>query len=312
MAPGRILITGANGFVGRHLGPALASMLPDAQSLHPDFDITDEAAVREAVRSTQPDACVHLAAIAAPTAAQSDPDAAWRVNLHGTLTLARVLAEVSPGATLVYASSADAYGRSFASHGPRLNETAPLNPINTYGATKAAADLALGAMQAVSLRIIRVRPFNHTGRGQSPAFVVPSFARQVARVEAGLQTTVRVGALDTMRDFLDVRDVCRAYALCLLRADELSSGDVFNIASGQARTVGSVLTDLIRLTESRIEVETDTDRLRPSEIGAASGDCAAARQLLGWTPTIPWTESLAEVLDEWRKSVGSPDTSKAE
>ncbi len=300
MPPRRILITGARGFVGRHLAPALAAMLPDAERLSPEFDITDEASVREAVRRALPDACVHLAAIAAPTAAQSDPDAAWRVNLHGTLTLARVLAELSPGATLVHASSADAYGRSFASHGPRLDETAPLNPINTYGATKAAADLALGAMPAAALRIIRVRPFNHTGRGQSAAFVVPSFARQVARVEAGLQQSVRVGALDTMRDFLDVRDVCRAYALCLRHADALPDGVILNIASGQARSIGSILEDLIGLSGKAVAVETDTARLRSSDIKAASGDSASAARLLGWTPQFAWQESLGEVLDEWR------------
>ncbi len=300
MPPRRILITGARGFVGRHLAPALAALLPDAQCLSPDFDVTDEAATREAVRRAQPDACIHLAAIAAPTQAQSDPDAAWRVNLHGTLLLARALAELAPGATLVHASSADAYGSSFASHGPCLDEAAPLNPINTYGATKAAADLALGAMQAVALRIIRVRPFNHTGRGQSASFVVPSFARQVARVEAGLQETVRVGALDTMRDFLDVRDVCRAYALCLLHADALPAGSILNIASGQARTIGSMLEDLVKLSGAAIKVETDKDRLRPSDIRAASGDCALAERLLGWTPHIAWRDSLAEVLDDWR------------
>ncbi len=303
MPPRRILITGASGFVGRHLTPALAALLPGAVCLCPVFDVTDEAATRAAVQDAQPNACIHLAAIAAPTAAQSDPDAAWRVNLHGTLLLARVLAELSPGATLVHASSADAYGSSFASHGPCLDETAPLNPINTYGATKAAADLALGAMPAAPLRIIRVRPFNHTGRGQSASFVVPSFARQVARVEAGLQRTVRVGALDTMRDFLDVRDVCRAYALCLLHADALPARAIFNIASGRARSIRSVLDGLIGLSKAAIDVETDPDRLRPSEIQSASGDCALAGRLLGWAPRISWQESLGEVLDDWRDSV---------
>ncbi len=307
MPPRRILITGARGFVGRHLEAALTALLPDTECLSPDFDVTDEASVRDAVRHAEPDYCIHLAAIAAPTAAQSDPDAAWRVNLHGTLILARALATLAPGATLVHASSADAYGRSFASHGPRLDETAPLNPINTYGATKAAADLALGAMQAAPLQIIRVRPFNHTGRGQSAAFVVPSFARQVARVEAGLQNTVRVGALDTTRDFLDVRDVCRAYALCLRHADALPAGTILNIASGQARSIRSILEGLVALSRVEVEVETDTDRLRPSDIQAASGDSALAERLLGWSPQIPWRDSLADVLDDWREIVRSEE-----
>ena len=130
--------------------------------------------------------------------------------------------------------------------------------------------------------------------------MVPSFARQVARVEAGLQRTVRVGALDPTRDFLDVRDVCRAYALCLFHADALPGGVILNIASGRARSIQSILDDLIGLSESAVEVETDTERLRSSDIAAASGDCTAAERLLGWTAQIPWRESLAEVLDDWR------------
>ncbi len=225
----RILITGASGFVGRHLLTRLAAAFPDAELVAcgerlTTLDVTDGAAVLALVRQAHPRACVHLAAVSAVPAARAEPDLAWRVNLHGTLALARAILEAAPGCLLLFASSADIYGRSFDGGMPANERTAPA-PMNTYAATKAAADLALGALAADGLRCVRVRPFNHTGPGQSADFVVPAFARQIARIEAGLQPPrLAVGALDPMRDFLDVRDVCAAYVACLRRAEELRTG----------------------------------------------------------------------------------------
>ena len=304
-APRRILVTGAAGFVGHHLLPALAAAIPEADIIPLLADVTDAAAVAAEVQAVRPDACVHLAAVSAVPAAQSDPDEAWRVNLGGTLTLARALAARSPGCTLLFASTADAYGRSFIA-GKALDESAALAPMNTYGATKAAADLALGAMAQEGVRVIRARPFNHTGPGQSAAFVVAAFARQVARIAAGLQPPVlHVGALDPLRDFLDVRDVCACYAQCLLRARELASGAVLNIASGTPRRVGDVLDELLAIAGVRAEVAVDTQRLRPSEIQVAAGNATLAHELLGWAPRIAWGQTLSDMLDDWRSRVGT-------
>ncbi len=299
----RILVTGSTGFVGTHLMPVLAQAMPAATVTAAHFDVTDRTAVREAVRGARPDACIHLAAIAAIPAAQADPDAAWRVNLHGTLNLAGALLEEAPDCTLLFASTAEAYGRSFQS-GTTLDESAALAPMNTYAASKAAADQALGAMVSQGLRAIRARPFNHTGPGQSDAFVVAAFARQVARIAAGLQPPVlQVGALDSRRDFLDVRDVCAAYAACLARADAIAPGTILNIASGMPRRVGDVLDALLALAGVAARIETDAARLRPAEIPTASGDAAAARGLLGWAPRIPWETTLADVLTDWHGRV---------
>jgi len=305
MAPRRILVTGASGFVGRHLQPALRAAFPDAALLTDPFDITDPAAADSAVGAARPDVVVHLAAVAAIPAARLDPGRAWQVNLLGTLNVARAVLARAPRCTLLFASSADIYGASFRAGTP-LDEQALLAPLNTYSATKAAADLALGAMATEGLRVLRVRAFNHTGPGQAPEFVVPAFAEQVTRIAAGLQPPVlRVGALDPLRDFLDVRDVCAAYAACLARADALAPGTVLNLASGQPRRVGDVLAALMAAAGVRAEVATDAGRLRPTDIPVAAGDAALARRVLGWVPSIPWEQTIADVLADWKTRVST-------
>lgn len=303
--PRRILVTGAAGFVGGHLLPVLEAAFPGAVIARSRFDLRDHEAMEQEIRADPPDACIHLGAISAIPAAQNKPDAAWQINLHGTISLARTLLTEAPQCTMLFSSTADAYGRSFQAGHPVTEETA-LAPANTYGATKAAADLALGAMVGEGLRVIRVRPFNHTGPGQSPAFVVAAFARQVALIAAGRQAPVmKVGALDPLRDFLDVRDVCAAYVLCLERADDLPPGIILNIASGIPRRIGSILDDLQAIAGTSATVEIDRARLRPSDTPTASGDSSVARSLLGWMPRMTWEQTLTDVFNDWRGRIAS-------
>lgn len=293
----RLLVTGASGFVGGHVLAALAASFPAADiigcgrapGLEP-LDITDGACVRALVARLAPQGIVHLAAVASPTQARRDPARAWAVNHGGTLALARALAAARPGAAMVFASSAEIYGRSF--RGPALDERAPLAPLNPYAATKAAADLALATLPGIAC--VRLRAFNHTGPGQTADYVVPAFARQAARIAAGLDPPVmRVGRLDTERDFLDVRDVARAYTLALGHALAGGAG-AFNIASGTTRRIGEVLADLLRLAGIAPEVECSAGR--GGDIAASRGDAGAARAVLGWSPAIAWETTLADVL----------------
>jgi GDP-4-dehydro-6-deoxy-D-mannose reductase len=303
MTPRRVLLTGASGFVGRHLVAALGEAWPDAELSAPSFDVADARAAAAAVGDARPDACVHLAAISAVTIARREPERAWRVNLHGTLNLANAILAQAPECVFLFASSADAYGLSFRAGWP-LDESAVLAPVNTYAASKAAADLAVGALAAEGLRAIRLRPFNHVGPGQSPDFVVAAFAEQVARIAAGVQPpVVRVGALDAGRDLLDVRDVCAAYVAAIRNAEGLAPGAIFNVASGTVRRVGDILEALLGLARVAARIEADAARLRPSDIPLACGDARRARAVLGWQPRISWEQTLRDTLAYWREHV---------
>ena len=295
----RILVTGLAGFAGRHLAPAVAEQLPGAELLDLGCDLTDADAVRDTVRRLRPDACLHLAAIAAVPIARADPDRAWTVNLHGTLSLARAFRDLVPAAPFLFVSSGDAYGASFRLERP-LDETAPLSPVNTYGATKAAADLAVAAMAAEGWPAIRLRPFNHAGPGQNADFAIPAFARQIALIRAGRQEPVlRTGNLQAFRDFLDVRDVCAAYTLCLRHADRFEPGSIMNIASGTARRIGDVLGGLLAVSDVSVRILHDAGRARPTDIPLAIGDARMLRDRLGWQPRIAWQQTLRDVIDDW-------------
>jgi GDP-4-dehydro-6-deoxy-D-mannose reductase len=314
----RILITGATGFVGPHLIPELSRVLggdavivPTARHARrvPDLgeaallDVTDEGAVDRVVGDLAPTHVIHLSAVSSLLQAGADTKAAWTINTFGTLNVAHAILRHAPGCWLVFAGSGLVYGDT-AKSGRLLDEAALLAPNSDYSVTKAAADLALGALTGRGLRSIRLRLFNHTGPGQTEAFVVPSFAAQIARIEVGLQPPViRVGNLDAARDFLDVRDVTSAYALAVLKSAELDPGLVLNIASGSPRTIRSILDELLALSPTQTTVEADSSRMRPSDTPVYVGSADAARRWLGWAPRYSFSATLAEVLAYWRRRV---------
>jgi nucleoside-diphosphate-sugar epimerase len=250
------------------------------------------------IMETRPDGLVHLAAQASVAASFADPLASWRANLMGTIALAEAVLRHAGHCRFVLASSAEIYGLSFQDGSP-LDESALLRPANPYAASKAACDLAVGEMALRGLDAVRLRAFNQTGAGQSASFVVASFARQIARIEAGQQAPVmQVGALDRWRDFLDVRDVCAAY-VAALKAARLG-GSVYNIASGVPRRIGDILDALIARSGVAPVVEVEPVRLRPTDVAQVVGNAARAARDLGWAPSLAWDETLDGVLSDWR------------
>jgi GDP-4-dehydro-6-deoxy-D-mannose reductase len=316
----RILITGAGGFVGPHLVAELARRLERGALIVPaaarnadrflnvaeaaPLDVTDEEAVDRVIGGLKPTHVIHLSAISSPPQVSADFTAAWQVNTLGTLNVAHAILRRAPQCWLIFAGSGLVYGDT-AKSGRLLDETALLAPNSDYSATKAAADLALGALTGRGLKSVRLRLFNHTGPGQTDDFVVPSFAAQIARIEAGLQPPViRVGNLDATRDFLDVRDVTSAYALVILKSPDLDPGVVLNIASGTPRTIRSILDELLALSCAEIKVESDPSRMRLGDTPVYVGSAEAARRLLGWAPRHSFSATLSEVLAYWRHTVG--------
>jgi GDP-4-dehydro-6-deoxy-D-mannose reductase len=306
-----LLVTGAGGFVGRHLAPALQAAFPAARIIgtsqdadaDENFDITDRSQAREIISRLQPDICFHLAGISAIGHARADPRRAWEVNLQGTLNIADAILAAAPACRLIFISSAECYGGSF-KPGLPLSEAAALAPMNLYAATKAAAELALGAMTGDGLRLLRLRPFNHTGPGQTEDFVVPAFAGQIARIEAGLAAPeISVGALDPERDFLDIRDVCGAYIASARKLGELANTQIINIASGRAVKIGVILDLLLARAKCGISVRQDPSRLRPVEISRAVGDASRAAESLGWRPRFSLEETLDTVLNFARAQI---------
>lgn len=311
----RVLLTGGRGFVGSRLKALLADRHPSWTLLAPPsatetvdepiLDVTDPECVNALIADFRPDIVVHLAAVTTVNAATRAPRDAWRVNLDGTLNVVLALQQHVPQAHLLFISSAEVYGASLHRDG-LTGEDALLQPLNPYAASKASADILVRQSTAMGLSATVMRPFNHTGPGQAEAFVAPSFAGQIARIEAGLQEPVlSVGSLDDERDFLDVQDVVRAYADALDMRADLEPGEVFNVASGKAVRIRDVLDILLSQASVPIEVRVDASRLRKAATPRVVGDASHLREKLNWRPEIPLENTLQRILQERRAATAA-------
>lgn len=296
----RALITGGTGFVGAYLKRELERLdtevfgtgFAGAQSPANAGDHTIALDVRRAedvsrtVRELAPDEIYHLAGVTRPGSGQVEDY--FGVNLTGTLNILEAAQAV--GASVLVVSSAYVYG----THTGPLSETTPLVPVNHYGSSKAAADLAAIPYALSGQQVVRVRPFNHVGPGQSPDFLLPTLVRQLAQIEAGQrEPVIRLGNLGSVRDFTDVRDVVRAYP-ALLRQGE--SGDVYNLASGRGISVRELAELVMGQARVPVRLETEAARVRATDIPELIGNAAKARAAIGWEPTIPLETTLGDML----------------
>lgn len=312
----RILLTGANGFVGRVLHKrlhgenhqvfgtvaSLSSLMKDDQS-YTVLDICDRVNVDAVIERIKPTHLVHLAAVSSVALSFKDPLLTWNTNVIGTMNLMESLKKHAPDCFTLFVSSSEVYGETFKT-GELLGEDASCVPTNPYAASKLAAEMAITQYLRQGLKGVVVRPFNHIGPGQSADFVTASFARQIALIETGQQAPLmKVGNLEASRDFLSVDDVCDAYVKILATKEGELGHVVYNISSGSSKRVQTVLDELLKQTSLPIEVQTDPERLRPSDTPVAAGSNARIRQDLSWVPTTPFTQTIDRILAYWRVQV---------
>jgi GDP-4-dehydro-6-deoxy-D-mannose reductase len=310
----RVMVTGAGGFVGRHLIEGLKSRFlgaeifatvrhsrPDSHEFESEqLDVTSAGDVHAMISDVRPSHLVHLAGLTTLAEAEASYTATWQLHLFGVLNVANAILAHASQCVFLSAGSGEVYGAT-ARSGMPLNEGAILSPLNEYAVTKAAADLALGALTNRGLRSIRFRPFNHTGPGQSERFAIPSFAKQIVDIERGLrEPIIKVGNLEAERDFLDVRDVVGAYLAGIAKSDNLPPDALFNVASGVPLRIRDILDKLLALSDKAISVERDVERMRANDVPRYVGDAALARGLLGWSPQYEISETLECILDWFR------------
>lgn len=267
------------------------------------LDLRDLEAVRDLLAQVRPVRIYHLAGQAFVPRSFTAPWETLEVNIRGTLNLLEAVRTLGLETRILVVSSADIYGAAAAESLP-LTESAPFIPSSPYSVSKIAQDmLAWQYARAYSMYIVRVRPFNHIGTGQSADFAVPNWASQIAAIELGQrEPVVLVGNLAAARDFTDVRDVVRAYALALERG---AAGAVYNVCSGAPQTMQHVLETLISLSSVPIEVRVDPERVRPVEIPVLYGSYARLKADTDWQPQISLIQSLTDVLNEWRMRLRS-------
>jgi GDP-4-dehydro-6-deoxy-D-mannose reductase len=267
-------------------------------------DLRDPQVVKDVLLDAGPDHIYHLAAQAYVPTAWLDPWDTFENNIRPELNILQFMAIENLRARLLVVASNEVYGAVSPDKLP-VDENTLLEPANPYGVSKVVQDLlARQYFLSHDVDVIRARAFNHLGPRQSPQFVAANFARQIAEAEAGLRkSVVHVGNLQAQRDFTDVADVVRAYALLMEKG---RSGEAYNIGSGQPRSVGSVLEALLDMSTAEVRVEQDVARMRPSDVPVIYGDISKLRADTGWEPTIPFEESLCRVLAYWRGVVRTP------
>lgn len=317
----RTLITGVDGFAGSHLAEYLLSQGQEVIALVrnekevanlasfrtrlrlEEADVRDDERVFQVLRKMKPERIYHLATMSSPSASIGDPRLTYDVNFGGTLNILCAWRQLQFDCRPLFVSSADVYGLPRIEDLP-LREDAPFRPANPYAASKAASELLVCQFfQSYGLPIVRVRPFNHTGPRQAPAFVCSDFARQIAEIELGLRPAlITVGNLKVSRDFSDVRDIVRGYHLLL---EHGKPGDVYQLCSGCSVSIESILQILMEFSSKPIQVTVDQSRVRSHEAPALWGDPTKAQNAVAWKPQHTLKTSLRDLAVYWENALRS-------
>ncbi len=313
----RVLVTGVTGFAGSHLVDYMLergdaeiygilrwrSRTENIEHVRDritllECDLRDSSSTRDTLEKVRPDWIFHLAAQSFVPTSWSAPTESLTTNILGQVNLFEAVRRIGLKCRIQLACSSEEYGMVFPDETP-IRETNPLRPLSPYAVSKVAQDM-LGYQYWMSWQVdsVRTRGFNHEGPRRGPVFVASDFAKQIADIENGRrEPVVRVGNLDALRDFTDVRDMVRAYWLAL---EKCEPGEVYNICSGKAWRIGDMLDHLLGLSRTKIEVRQDPARLRPSDVPILLGDHSKFSAVTGWQPTIPFETTLADMLEYWR------------
>jgi GDP-4-dehydro-6-deoxy-D-mannose reductase len=305
----RILVTGIEGFAGGHLARHLTSAGHEVIGLHwadapvglpgelHRGDVCDFDATRALIETTKPDGIIHLAGISSVAMSESYQMATYKVNALGTLRLLEAVRQLQLKCRVILISSADVYGRS--NIGRPLTEDLPSQPLSPYALSKhMTGEAGLFYHRAFGLDTVVLRPFSHTGPGQTTAFVFPKVANAIAQIEKGKQDPViEMGDLSVRRDYTDVRDVVRAYLLALERC---TAGETYNVTSGKPLVLREEVNYLCSLARVPVRVESSRARFRPHDIPLLTGDPSKFTAATGWKPEIPFAKTLSDLLDYYR------------
>ena len=313
------IITGAGGFAGSHLAEYLLHnsnqkiwgcglsqspimQLDNSFSYH-CMDLTDAEATTTYLEQIKPDYIYHLAGQAAVHSSWENPKGNYDSNVYTALNLLDAVLQLNLKCRVLIVTSMEVYGKVNPINMP-ITEDECFKPNSPYSASKAAEDLLAHAyFLGHGLDVIRVRPLNHIGPRQSDQFVATAFARQLARIEAGQQPpTILVGNLSHCRDFTDVRDMVKAYALTM---EHCEAGSAYNIASGNMYTIQELLETLISLSNTKVTVKVDPKRVRSSSTPPLIADCTSFKKITGWKPEIALQETLSDLLNFERDKLKS-------
>jgi len=315
----RALITGVTGFAGSHLAEYLLAHQPDVEvwgiyrwrsrmeNLEGvrerlrmiECDLRDFTSVHHALAQARPDYIFHLAAQSFVPSSWKAPNDTLVTNITGQTNIFEACRFLGLDPVIQIACSSEEYGMVHPDEVP-ISEQNPLRPLSPYAVSKVAQDMmAYQYFESYGLKTVRTRGFNHTGPRRGDVFVESNFSKQIVSIEYGLQEPViKVGNLEAVRDFTDVRDMVRAYWLAVTKA---KPGEVYNVATGSGITIQDLLDRLLALSGAKVRVEEDPDRMRPSDVLRLIGDASKFRRDTGWAPEVPFDQTLRDLVSYWRE-----------
>lgn len=305
----KALITGINGFVGKYLAKLLLEKGYEVYGSVIEDDVTmdgitlfrmnlfNKEEVSNTIKAIKPDHIYHLAGQSAVGLSWKLPVLTMNVNVNGTINLLDSIREENLDTKVLIIGSSDEYGVIKPEDCP-IDENHELNPSSPYAISKVTQEnMAKLYVKAYGMKIIMVRAFNHIGPMQSKNFVVSDFASRIAEIEKGKENVLKVGNLEAYRDFTDVRDIVRGYNMLMEKG---TTGEIYNIGSGDPYKVQEILDILIGLSTKDIKVKIDPEKLRPSDVPIIQCDNSKIRNHVGWEPIFHIKDTLKDTLDYWR------------